>query len=422
MSFNIALSGLTASNTELNTISNNIANVSTTGFKGSRTEFASVYSGGQAGGVEVASISQNFDSIGSITDTGRSLDMAIAGGGFFITKDNTGQAIYTRSGVFNTDASGTIISNTGAALQGYTVDANNNLQTGIIGDLVVNTEGLPAKATTGIEFAANLDATAEIISPNMVVDPNEPLDPTDPAYPSLPLVDANAFNIEDSNTFTNSYTTLVYDSLGNSHTVAQYFVKTGENTWDVHTVTNGSVSNATTSTVNFNSDGSLVDDGSNNYSITFQPPGAEEMNIQINLDGTTQYGNNFVVSKNNPDGYTSGEFNNVVVADDGSVYAMYTNGQSALQGQVVLANFAAPQGLTQVGGTGWTQSFSSGEALIGTAGTGSLGTIAAGALEGSNVDLTQSLVSLMTAQRNYQANTKTISTANDLTQALFNAV
>lgn len=421
MSFNIALSGLTATNTELNTISNNIANVSTTGFKGSRTEFASVYSGGQANGVEVASISQNFDSIGSITDTGRALDMAIAGGGFFVTKDSSGQAVYTRSGVFSTDASGTIISSTGSALQGYTVDANNNLQTGVVGDLVVNTAGLPAKSTTSVEFVANLDATADIITTNMVADPAEPLDPTDPGYPSLPLVDAN-FNPEDSDTFTSSYTTLVYDSLGNSHTVSQYFVKTGENTWDVHTVTNGNTTNAKMNSLNFDTDGSLLDDGSGSYSITFQPPGADEMEIDFDLGGTTQYGNSFVVSKNNPDGYTSGEFSSISVADDGSVYAIYTNGQSALQGQVVLANFTAPQGLTQVGGTGWTQSFSSGEALLGVAGTGTLGTIAAGSLESSDVDLTQSLVNLMTAQRNYQANTKTISTSNDLTQALFNAV
>ncbi len=400
MSFNIALSGLTASNTELNTISNNIANVSTTGFKGSRTEFASVYSGGQAGGVEVASISQNFDSTGSISDTGRALDMAIAGGGFFVTKDSSGQAVYTRSGVFNTDANGTIISSSGAALQGYTVDANNNLQTGVVGDLVINTAGLAAQATSSIDFVANLDATADPI--DAVTDPTLAFDP------------------ENSDTFTSSYTTLVYDSLGNSHTVSQYFVKTAENTWDVHTSINGGAATKSTDPLVFNTDGSLASGGE--YSVTFTPPGAEAMKIDLDLGGTTQYGNSFVVSKNNPDGYTSGDFSSVSVADDGSVYAIYTNGQSALQGQVVLANFSAPQGLTQVGGTGWTQSFSSGEAVLGVAGTGTFGSIAAGSLESSDVDLTSSLVNLMTAQRNYQANTKTISTSNSLTQALFNAV
>ncbi len=420
MSFNIALSGLNASNTELNTISNNIANVSTTGFKGSRTEFASVYNAGQAGGVSVSSISQDFDSMGSITGTGRNLDMAITGGGFFVTKDSTGQNVYTRSGIFNTAADGSITTSSGAVLQGYTVDDNNNLQTGQIADLVVNTAGLPAQATGNISFVANLDATAESVTPNMIPDPAEPLLPTDPGYPSLPLVDENAFDPETPSSFTSSYTTQVYDSLGNPHTVTQYFVKTDENQWDVHTIIDGNAAAASTSTIEFNTDGSLKTGSA--YQVGFQPAGADPMNIDIDLAGTTQYGNNFVVSQNNPDGYTSGEFNSIAVGDDGSIYAMYTNGQSQLQGQVVLADFASPQGLTQVSGTGWTQSFSSGEALYGTAGVGTFGSIASGALEGSNVDLTESLVNLMTAQRNYQANTKTITTSNDLTQALFNAV
>ncbi len=396
MSFNIGLSGLNASNTELNTISNNIANVSTTGFKGSRTEFASVYNGGQAGGVSVAAISQNFDAIGNINSTGRILDMAIAGGGFFMTKDSAGQAVYTRSGIFDVAADGSIVSNTGNMLQGYPVDDKFNLQNGTISDLKINTAGLAAKATEGIGFVANLDATADVVT-------------------------TTPFDASDVTSFTNSYTTQAYDSLGNPHTITQYFAKTASNTWDVHTVIDGNTAAATTNTLTFSTDGTLVA-GSEKYKVSFTPAGAESMSIELDLTGTTQYGNNFVVSKNNPDGYTSGEFNNLAVGDDGSIYAMYTNGQSQLQGQVILADFASPQGLTQVGGTGWTQSLSSGQPLFGTAGVGTFGVIASGALEGSNVDLTESLVSLMTAQRNYQANTKTISTSNDLTQALFNAV
>ena len=128
MSFDIALSGLDATNVQLNTISNNIANVSTSGFKGARTEFSAVYNGMQPGGVEVASISQNFDKNGSVTGTGRSLDLAINGGGFFVTKDSAGQVLYTRSGVFGTDKSNYIVNNSGMKLQGYAVDGNNNLQ------------------------------------------------------------------------------------------------------------------------------------------------------------------------------------------------------------------------------------------------------------------------------------------------------
>jgi flagellar hook protein FlgE len=146
------------------------------------------------------------------------------------------------------------------------------------------------------------------------------------------------------------------------------------------------------------------------------------MSIDINLAGSTQFGASFGVSTNNPNGYTSGELAGVRVEDNGMVYATYTNGQSQLQGQVVLADFANPQGLAKVSGTAWTQSFSSGAPIMGVPGTGTLGDLTPGALEGSNVDLTSELVNLMTAQRNYQANAKTISTNDKLTQALFNAI
>ncbi len=192
MSFDIALSGLDATNVQLNTISNNIANVSTSGFKESRTEFSAVYNGMQAGGVEVAAISQNFDKTGSITGTGRPLDLAISGSGFFVTKDHTGQTLYTRSGVFGSDKDNNIVSNNGAKLQGYTVDANNNLQAGAVGNLKITTASLPAKATGELAFVANLDARSSVIDPAI-----NPFDP----------------NATDS--FNSSYTSKVYDSLGN---------------------------------------------------------------------------------------------------------------------------------------------------------------------------------------------------------------
>ncbi len=147
MSFNIALSGLDVTNTELNTISNNIANASTYGFKGARTEFSAVYNGMQPGGVEVAAISQNFDKNGSVSGTGRSMDLAINGTGFFVTKDSAGQTLYTRAGVFGTDKDNYIVGNTGAKLQGYSVDNNNTLQNGAVGDLQISTANLAAKAT-----------------------------------------------------------------------------------------------------------------------------------------------------------------------------------------------------------------------------------------------------------------------------------
>lgn len=399
MSFNIALSGLDATNTELNTISHNIANASTYGFKGGRTEFAAVYNGMQPGGVEVASISQNFDKNGSVTGTGRAMDLAINGSGFFVTKDHMGQMLYTRAGVFGTDKNNFVTANNGAKLQGYSVDNNANLQTGSVGDIKVSTSSLNAKATDNLDFVANFDASATAVDQAV--------------YP---------FDSSDPNSFNSSYTTKVYDSLGNSHTVTQYFTKTSDNEWQVNVEVDGAPTTpATAQTVQFNTDGTLASP-TGSFNVAFPAAGANAMSIDISLNGTTQFGAAFGVSTNNPNGYTSGELAGVRVEDNGMVYATYTNGQSQLQGQVVLADFANTQGLSKVSGTAWTQSFSSGAPIMGVPGTGTLGDLTPGALEGSNVDLTSELVALMTAQRNYQANAKTISTNDKLTQALFNAV
>ncbi|UQA53286.1 flagellar hook protein FlgE [Vibrio sp. ED002] len=399
MSFNIALSGLDATNTELNTISHNIANASTYGFKGGRTEFAAVYNGMQPGGVEVASISQNFDKNGSVTGTGRAMDLAINGSGFFVTKDHMGQMLYTRAGVFGTDKNNFVTANNGAKLQGYSVDNNANLQTGSVGDIKVSTSSLNAKATDNLDFVANFDASATAVDQAV--------------YP---------FDSSDPNSFNSSYTTKVYDSLGNSHTVTQYFTKTSDNEWQVNVEVDGAPTTpATAQTVQFNTDGTLASPTSS-FNVAFPAAGANAMSIDISLNGSTQFGAAFGVSTNNPNGYTSGELAGVRVEDNGMVYATYTNGQSQLQGQVVLADFANTQGLSKVSGTAWTQSFSSGAPIMGVPGTGTLGDLTPGALEGSNVDLTSELVALMTAQRNYQANAKTISTNDKLTQALFNAV
>ncbi|GMQ45789.1 flagellar hook protein FlgE [Vibrio sp. 10N] len=408
MSFSIALSGLNASNSELNTISNNIANVSTTGFKESRTEFASVYSGSEAGGVEVVGVSQNFEKSGTVTGTGRSLDMALSGNGFFVLEDSKGQTLYTRSGIFNMNADGVITANNGAALQGYPDDGNDNLLLGSVGTIQVSTASLKAKMTDNIEFVANLDAREQA--------------PTAP------------FDYSDSSTYNHSYTTPIYDSLGNSHTVSQYFVKTDSNEWKVHVLVDGKSIDASNDLVDadsfptqinkvikFGANGTLLSGDS--YDVTFDPDnGSKPVTLNIDLSSVTQYGSDFVVSKNSPNGYTSGDYASVRMENDGKIYATYTNGQSQLQGQVVLANFASPQNLIKTSDTAWLQSFSSGTPVLGTAGSGVFGDLTSGALEGSNVDLTSELVALMTAQRNYQANTKSISTSDQLTQALFNVV
>lgn len=320
MSFNIALSGLDATNTELNTISHNIANASTYGFKGARTEFAAVYNGMQPGGVEVASISQNFDKNGSVSGTGRAMDLAINGNGFFVTKDSAGQLLYTRSGVFGTDKDNYVIGNTGAKLQGYSVDGNNNLLTGATGDIKISTSSLAAKATDKMEFIANLDATNSIVDQTV-----------------------NPFDPNNTDSFNSSYTTKVYDSQGKPHTVTQYFTKTADNAWEVNVQVDGGAGAVSTVAMTFNPDGSIATP-TGAYNVSFPAAGANPMSIDIDLSGSTQFGTGFGVSTNNPNGYTSGELAGVRVEDNGMVYATYTNGQSQLQGQVVLADFANPQG------------------------------------------------------------------------------
>lgn len=271
MSFNIALSGLNASNQELNTISNNIANVSTTGFKESRTEFGSVYNGQQAGGVQVMGISQNFEATGSMSATGRSLDMALTGSGFFVVQDKNGQLSYTRSGVFGLDSQGNVISNTGGSLQGYTVDGNNNLLAGSMGPLKVDMSSLEAKATNKVDFAANLDDRVDAID-----------------------IEDNPFDPKNVDSYNNSYTTPVYDSKGNEHTLTQYFVKTGDNTWKIHSIVDGDTSTLTTTPATFDSKGNLTSEETA-YTISASAAGANTLKITVDMTNLSQYGSDFVV-------------------------------------------------------------------------------------------------------------------------------
>ncbi|QXC30922.1 lateral flagellar hook protein FlgEL [Aeromonas sp. FDAARGOS 1409] len=396
MSFSIGLSGLRAVNQELSVISNNVANASTAGFKSSRAEFAAIYGGGQAGGVEMNNVSQNFDRNGDVTRTGRGLDLAISGNGFFVLKDGNGQTSYTRAGMFQRDASNYLTTASGTRLQGYTTNEAGELQSGVVGDIQVKTGNLPAKPSDTLEFVANLKADASII--------DQAVHPFDPAK---------------SDSFSYSQSSKVYDSLGVEHTLTQYFVKTGENTWQVNYAFNGTQT-GTPVTMAFNTNGTLKSPTTAPV-LNLAPAGAEPIALTADLAKVSQYASDFNATRNQSNGYTAGDLTGVRVDADGGVYATFTNGQSLLQGQVVMANFTNPNGLQQANNTTWLQSFSSGQPVLGAPGTGTLGGLTAGAYEASNVDLTGELVSLMTSQRNYQANAKTISSADKMTQVLFNS-
>ncbi|HEY3984763.1 flagellar hook protein FlgE [Cedecea sp.] len=397
MSFSIATSGLNAITEQLNAISNNIANSGTVGFKSGRAEFAALYAQSQPLGVGVTGITQSITRGGAINATGNGLDLAISGNGFFVVRDSAGTTAYTRAGYFGTDSNGNLINSSGMNLQGYPVDANGVLQVGSIGNLTISSGSIPAKPTDGLDFTANLDARAE-----------KPVTAT--------------FDPKDNTSYNNTYATQVYDSLGREHTINQYFVKTDENTWEVYYYMDDQpLTNPASQTLTFSDQGILsAPNGAVELSIDI--PGAQSLSVDLNYTGTTQYGSDFSVSKNKGNGYASGEKTGQQIDEDGSVYATFSNGERMLQGQLILANFANPNGLAAQDGTTWMQTVASGTPLTGAPGSGLLGAIKAGALEASNVDLTSELVGLMSAQRNYQANTKVISTNDSMMNALFQAV
>ncbi|WP_420902064.1 flagellar hook-basal body complex protein [Pseudomonas psychrophila] len=200
----------------------------------------------------------------------------------------------------------------------------------------------------------------------------------------------------------------------------QYFVKTGDNTWEAHYYV-GNTEVGGPEPMTFDTRGQLSTPVGP-VNINFALPGVDAMNINIDYTRSTQSASDFVVATNNPNGYPAGENTGVTVEKDGKVYATYSNGERMLQGQVVLANFINPNGLKNENATRWSATGESGNPLIGTPGTGLFGDLTAGALENSNVDMTQQLVGLMEGQRNYQANSKVLSTNKELTQVLFNSI
>jgi flagellar hook protein FlgE len=396
MSMNIGMSGLIATSEQMNSISHNIANVGTAGYKSSRTEFQDIYApefgGGEMNGVEVAAIRQSFKN-GTTTPTGRNGDLAINGEGFFMVENN-GQNMFTRNGVFNLDKDGNLVASDGSHLQGYGVSGTGQIQTGTITDLTVETGDMPARSSTKVNMEVNLDANSPAI------DPKNPFDPEDPS------------------TFTSSATTTVYDSLGAEHEVTQYYVKTADNTWNVNYVVDGDKANTQKTTLAFDANGKLTTNSS--FDLAFTPNnGSAAQTIKFDVTETTQFGKEFAITKNSQDGHAPGQVAGWYFEGDGRVFARYSNGQTKVQGQVSLARFPNQEGLQQAGNTRWTESFSSGAALVGAAGTGQLGNVRTGMYENSNVDLSSEMVNLMSAQSNYQANAKTIKVAQEMTQILF---
>ena len=404
MSFNTALSGIQAASADLGIIGNNIANSATTGFKSSRAEFADVYASllGASdttigSGVRLQNAAQQF-SQGNITFTNNALDLAVSGAGFF-QLDSNGSMIYSRAGNFSRDLNGFVVNNEGAALMARSADVNGNI-TGAVGPLQLDTSYVAPNPTSGLSANINFDA-------------REP--ETDSSWLLVG-------GIPDTAGYNSSTTTTIYDTLGNDHTVAMFFSKldpvTNPNEWNVRTMIDGTL--VDTTPVTFNSDGSY--NAPALIPITFNPAGGATIpqSFDIDLASSTQYGSNFAVNSLSQDGYTSGQLLGVDIDKEGIIFARYSNGQSQAEGQVVLANFANTQGLQPQGDTAWAESFSSGPPVVSEPGTAGLGLIQSNALEESNVVLTEQLVKLIEAQRNFQANAQTIQAEDAVTQTIIN--
>jgi flagellar hook protein FlgE len=408
MSFNTALSGLRAASQNLAVTGNNIANGSTTGFKQSRTEFGDVYANSILGtggrtpgsGVLVNAISQQF-SQGNISITNNSLDLAINGSGFFILS-NQGSPSYTRNGTFQLDNLGYVTSSDGARLQGFAASPSGQILSGALSDLRIQTSDIAPNATSEVNLRFNLDSGETI-----------------PAVATFDTTNPNTYNWSTAAT--------VYDSLGNSHVLTSYYVKgtpvapATDTPWTVYTDLDSSGTAHNAGTLTFDTTGALTSPASAALNDSWVPGGgAATMNFAINFSNSTQFGSDSTVNALDQDGYAPGRLSGVRIDDSGIVFANYTNGQALTLGQVALANFANPQGLSPIGNTAWTESFASGQPVIGAPQTGSRGAIQAGALEESNVDLSSELVNLILAQRDYQANAKTIETSNAVTQTVIN--
>ena len=471
--FGIALSGLSASQTYLDTTSNNIANVNTYGFKSSRAEFADVYSNSvftssatSTGlGTLTTTVSQQFTQ-GTLTgDTGNNLDMAISGNGFFVLSNesneageiNTGSRTYTRNGAFELDSEGYIVTATGEYLLGYYVDDEGNVTNLDLNSCtaiqVPSTTGAP-KASSEISIGLTLPADEE----DLGSDTENALENFDPS---------------DSSTYTCSTSQTIHDSLGGTHTVTYYFIKNntvddttsedyGTTTWYLTVFVDGNpvdlansdfctVTDANSSTYGetysyvtlvFGSDGLLTEDGIDPsalyicnldngdntvtegreaYSLAAAMGGGvdDSQNVNINLSLCQYSSTSFTISESpSDDGYSTGELTNVEVTEEGLIVASYSNGRTEYIAMVALANFVNVQGLTKVGDTQWAESVDSGEAIAMMATVGTAGTIKGSNLEESNVDLSEELVDLIVAQRAYQANCQALQTQNTVMDSI----
>jgi len=415
MSLNTELMGINAAQTSIDTIGNNIANMNTEGFKGSKMEFADLIGTSLEGtsgntltpgqGVVASNLSQLFTE-GTISQTGNPLDLAINGQGFFQMQTDQG-IMYTRAGSFQVSTGGFLVDPSGNKLMGYTT-AGSGSALGAVGDIQVSRSTLPATATTTLGLNVTLPTTDAAISA--------------------------AFNPSNASTFDESSATTVYDSVGTGYTLTSYFTRvSGSGTpnkwqvdWQLTDSTSGkALASGTGPRLTFSSAGALTGATSGagttvSVPTAKLPDGASPLNVVYNFTGTALSSQTFGVNSIANNGNSAGTFTGIQINSTGQIVGQYSNGQTKAFGTIALANFENPAGMTPMTGTFWQATLASGPALLAAPNTQGLGTVQSGALEGSNVDLSTQLVSLIVAQQAFQANAQAISYEQQNIQHLLN--
>jgi len=413
--FLTGLSGLTSAKISIGVTANNIANTETPGFKSSYSRFGDIFAGSQkaggfkmdtgassvGGGVNLQSISQKF-SQGTIARTDNELDLAINGQGFFQVQEYDGTISYTRVGSFEIDRDGYMITPKGQKLTAFQADANGDI-TSFTNVVKFSRDNALPNATTSVKISANLDAGED-----------EPI-----VFP---------FDIENPQTYNFATSLTSYDSLGNPHLNSVYFKKTAvDNQWEAYhfvdgeeLVPAGGVAGDPV-IINFTQDGQLADaNGSIFGVVNFEPKaltsGAFDLDLTYDYASLSQYGNPFNVNEVDQDGFATGNMAGIDINDEGIISIRFNNGESKILGQLALANFNNPRGLRQLGDAVYAATSESGVPIVGVPATGDFGAIESAGLEGSNVELAEELVGLITAQRSYQANAQVISTWDELLQ------
>ncbi|MEP7100295.1 MAG: flagellar hook protein FlgE [Burkholderiales bacterium] len=418
MGFQQGLSGLNAASKNLEVIGNNVANANTIGAKESRAEFGDMYASAisntstSAGiGVSLQAVTQQFTQ-GNITTTDSPLDLAINGNGFFEVQNPAGQTLYTRNGQFQANKDGFITTNTGLKLVGYPASKGGVIQPGAAVPLQLPAGGVEPNPTSKITVEMNLDARKATTLPATT--------------PQIDFTDATTYNDATSVT--------VFDAKGQDVALTYYFQKSANDTWNVYATANGTsvkVDGAgnplPVTTIDFPGNGGTptAPTGTVVFDVpsTTNAAGAATLpitGVALDVTGATQYGAGFGVTSMAQDGYAAGQLVSVAIEKSGVVTATYSNGQSKPAGQLELATFRNPQGLSPLGGNLWARSYASGDPTVGTPSSGNIGALQAGALEESNTDLTNELVNMITAQRIYQANSQTIKTQDQVLQTLVN--